>query len=135
MADAIGILGFAIDTAERLYKLFKRIKNAPEEIRGLQAEVVQARGLLRHLHGDLEQDRSAFDKDLLQPIVNKAKKLMDTTSTFLTKVSKEGSSTSGRVDIKTLQWILHAGDGKKLTEDFKELYISLAAVYPVATPS
>lgn len=85
MADAIGILGFALHAAHRVYQLIEKIREAPEEIRGLQKEVTRVRALLDGLRDDLQTGQLSMGQDLLKPLLEEAEQLTAATETFLKK--------------------------------------------------
>lgn len=132
-ADAIGILGFALHMSHRVYQLIEKVKDAPEEFRGLQAEAARVRALLTHLQNDLGNDRLLAEEDLLRPLLKDARELESATTGFIKKVAKESSSTPEQLDVHKVKWVLHASTGKKLGEQFRQFYLSLSPVSMVIT--
>lgn len=56
MADPIGIIASTLHAAHRVYQLIEKIKEAPEEIRGLQTQAARVHTLLKCLHDDFGGD-------------------------------------------------------------------------------
>ena len=132
MVDPIGILGFAIHAAYRVYQLIENIREAPEEIGGLQKEVSRVRALLNGLREDLQNGRLSMEQDLLKPLLDEAEQLTAATERFLKTVTKKNLSDSGRADVDKIRWLLHPGYGKKIGEQYSRFYISHSSVYMVA---
>lgn len=133
MADPIGILSFALHAAHKIYELIEQIRDAPDEIRALKTEAARARTLLNRLHKDLEDYKLVDEEDLLRPLLVEAQQLTDATTKFIKKVVKESSHAPDRVDVNKIKWILHAGSGKKLGEQFRQFYLSLNPVCVAVT--
>lgn len=134
MANALGILGFALHAAHRVYELIEQIRDAPDEARGLKTEASRVHALLNRLHDDLRNDRLFIEEELLGPLLEEAEQLAGATKKFLKKVTKESSSTPGQVDVHKIKWLVFANHGKKLREQYKGFFLSIGAVYSVVMP-
>lgn len=78
MADALGILGFALHAAHKIYDIAQTLKDAPEEIRALQTEAALVRAFLPDLLTSLEHDANhpVFSNTLqLQILLEQAERL------------------------------------------------------------
>lgn len=131
MADAIGILGFALHAAHKVYDLIDQIRDAPNVIRVLKIEAWRVRALLTRLRDDLQNNRLPAEEELLRPLLEEAEQLTAATETFLKKVTKEASSMLEQSDVNKIRWLLYAKHGKKLSEQYRGFHLSHGSVYAV----
>ena len=140
MADVIGILGFALHAAHKVYTIIESIKDAPGEIQALRDDALQVHGFLEKLLGS--QDGSSegqsgpsgmgnVQDSQIDALVRKARALTDTVDTFFNKTTTK--KDDGTYVVKKLRWPLYTGEAKKLSEQFKSFHLSLTAVYTVLT--
>lgn len=129
MADVLGILGFALHAAHKIYDIVETIKDAPEEIRGLQTQASLVRAFLPDLISALEHDRhhSSYSHGIqLEILVKQATDLKASVDRFVGKVTKE--RTDGSHEIRKLAYLFRASGGQELREQFKEFLTLLNAV-------
>ena len=122
-SDAIGILGFALHAAHKLYDLAQAIKDAPREIRALQNEAslvaamepqlrkVDTLYIQRHAETGTQSHRLCLER-----LFDEAKKLKEDTDVFVQKVTSGRDNKAWQSRIK---WILHSAGGRELTVKFK----------------
>lgn len=131
MADAIGILGFALHAAHKIYDVVQTIKDGPDEIEALQTEAERVRGFLSDLidgmrMDDTEQALQERASAQFRALVKEARKLTESANSLLDKSTARKEDGSYRVT--KMMWPLYAGSAKKLAEEFKHFNLSLCAV-------
>ena len=140
MADVIGILGFALHAAHKVYTMVESIKDAPGEIQALRDDALQVHGFLEKLLGSQNEDAEGKGEPLrmgnvqdpqIDALVRKARALTDTVDTFFNKTTTK--KDDGTYVVKKLRWPLYTGEARKLSEQFKSFHLSLTAVYTVLT--
>lgn len=138
MADVIGILGFALHAAHKVYTVIESIKDAPNDIKALRDDAFQVHGFLTKLLGSQDEGeqsgplRVADVKDpQIAALVKKAQVISDTVEKFLSKTTTK--KDDGTHAVKKLKWPLYAGEAKNLSEQFKAFYVSLTAAYAIST--
>ncbi len=142
MADAasaiIGIVAFGLHAAHRIYDVLDSIQGASEEVEALRAEACRVHVLLMHIHDfqGLEtlgapQGGLTLDGTLIADLQGTARALKLSVDKFTQKVAKYGRD--GRVSVNALQWLLKKNSGKRLREQFNAFYLSLNAVFSIAT--
>ena len=135
MADVIGILSFALHAAHKVYDVVQTIKDAPEAVRTLGKEASRVKGLLTVMLPEPSGEPSpllrSVDNPLVKTLVEDAKELGSTAETLLAKVTRQRED--GTHKVKRYRWPFHAGEGEKLSGQFQAFYLSLTAVYAVAT--
>ena len=80
----------------------------------------QSSSLLRHV-----------DHPLVKTLVEDAKELGSAADTLLAKVTRQRED--GTHQVRRYLWPFHAGEAEKLSGQFQAFYVSLTAVYAVAT--
>lgn len=138
MADVVGILGFALHAAHKIYNVIESIKDAPSDIQTLRDDALQVHGFLHKLldsnkEGELSSALCTGDlrDGQIDSLVKKAEIITKTVDKFIKKTTTERES--GTYEVKKLKWPLYAGEAKKLSEQFKAFYSSLTAVYTIST--
>lgn len=138
MADVVGILGFALHAAHKIYNVIESIKDAPSDIRTLRDEALQVHGFLDKLldskkEGELSSALCPGDlrDGQINTLVKNAETITKTVDNFIKKTTTE--KDGGTYEVKKLKWPFYAGEAKKLSEQFKAFYSSLTAVYTVST--
>lgn len=131
MADAIGILGFALHAAHKVYDVVKTIKDAPDEIEALQTEAERVRGFLSGLidglrTDDTEQGLEERASAQFRSLVKEAIKLTESANSLLDKATT--MKEDGSYKVTRIMWPLYSGSAKKLADDFKHFNLSLCAV-------
>ena len=133
-ADIIGILGFALHAAHKLYEYGQRWLAAPEELQALLVEVNRVQGLLQQMiHGSQCEGMDAnpvldvlrFHPDLIEQI----RRLAEASNTFVDKMTK--TFKDGSRHVQRTRWTLKASDAKDLTTKFQALYSAVSAIYAV----
>ncbi|KAF7796334.1 hypothetical protein EIP86_007511 [Pleurotus ostreatoroseus] len=119
---------------KKIYDIIQSIKNAPELIRELEAQVSLTTDIFEALKGELEErgDEGVSDWSTTpySKVLEQAGELMDETETFLEKATTEREDTTKRV--RKMKWVLYAeADAKALTEKFHKFNASLSAVQSV----
>ena len=133
MADAIGILGFALHAAHKVYNIIESIKDAPEVIQALRDDALQVHGFLERFLNE-QASRSCLDhaaEPQVAALVRKAERLATTVTNFLDKATAQKSN--GAHEVKRVRWPLYAGEARKLSEDFRAFHLSLTALYTLST--
>ena len=96
MADVIGILGFALHAAHKVYTIIESIKDAPGEIQALRDDALQVHGFLEKLLGSQDQGSGGEGGPLrmgnvqdpqIDALVRMARALTDTVDTFFNKTT------------------------------------------------
>ena len=135
MADVIGILSFALHAAHKVYDVIQTIKDAPDAVRTLGKEASRVNGLLTAMLAESNAQSSSLlrhvDHPLVTTLVEDAKELGSTAETLLAKVTRQRED--GTHEVKRYRWPFHAGEVEKLSGQFQACYVSLTAVYAVAT--
>ena len=135
MADVIGVLSFALHAAHKVYDIVQTIKDAPDAVRALGKEASRVKGLLTVMLSEPNGELSSFlrniDHPLVETLVEDAKELGSTADTLLAKVTRQRED--GTHKVKRYRWPFHAGEAEKLAAQFQAFYVSLTAVYAVAT--
>ena len=135
MLDVIGILSFTLHAAHRVYDVIQTIKDAPDSVRALGKETSRVKGLLTTMlpqpNGEPSPLLRDVDNPLVKTLVEDAKELGSTAETLLAKVTRQRED--GTHTVKRYRWPFHAGDAEKLSGQFQAFYVSLTAVYAVAT--
>ena len=136
MADAIGILGFVLHVAHRIYDVVEKIRDAPQEIRELQREASRVGTLLSHLRDTLangaeKNSRADDNEDAIHVLADEANELVQQAEQFLGKVTKSASHDSEHLGVHKVKWPFYAARGKQLAEKFRGFYLSLCALYSV----
>ena len=135
MADVIGILSFALRAARKVYDVVQTIKDAPDAVRTLGKEASRVKGLLTVMLPQPNSEPSSLlrnvDHPLVKTLVEDAKELGSTADTLLAKVTRQRED--GTHIVKRYRWPFHAGEAEKLAGQFQAFYVSLTAVYAVAT--
>ena len=138
MADVIGILGFALHAAHKVYTILESIKDAPSEIQALRDEAFQVHSFLETIQNsqDVGGRRvplhvNDVQDSQIEALVKRAQHIEATFDKFISKVTTR--KDNGTYEVKKLKWPLYAGEAKNLSEQFKAFYVSLTAVYTVST--
>ena len=136
-ADTIGILGFALHAAHKLYDAIQLIRDAPEDMEALQIEVRRVRSILIQSiqmpdnASRVEREMAGSIYSLRADLIQQARQWMEGANRFVEKATKMKNDGSCKVD--RLLWPLRAADAKKLTEESKRFYLAVSAVYSVDT--
>ena len=138
MADVIGILGFALHAAHKVYSIIQSIKDAPSDVRALRDNAFQVHGFLDDLlnkqvkgesgHSPLSRDDQSAG---VTALVEQALDIVATANKFIEKTTEP--KNDGTYSVKKLQWLLKPGKAKKLEDQFRGFYIQLTAVYTVSS--
>ena len=77
MADVIGILGFALHAAHKVYNVIQSIQDAPSDVRALRDNAFQVHGFLEDLldkqaKGDKPMAAAYVDLREIWPVVQRA---------------------------------------------------------------
>ena len=137
MADVIGILSFALHAAHKVYDVVQTLKDAPEAARALGKEASRVESLLAAMLPEPESNSQpspvlrSVDNPLVKSLVEDAKELGSTADTLLAKVTRQRED--GTHQVRRYLWPFHAGEAEKLSGQFQAFYVSLTAVYAVAT--
>ena len=135
MADVIGILSFALHAAHKVYDVVQTIKDAPEAVRTLGKEASRVKGLLTVMLPEPSGEPSpllrSVDNPLVKTLVEDAKELGSAADTLMAKVTRQRED--GTHQVRRYLWPFHAGEAEKLSGQFQAFYVSLTAVYAVAT--
>lgn len=134
MADAIGILGFALHAAHKVYDLAMTIKDAPDDIEALRTETESVRGFLPQLIDILQVDEKTLSETAglqFSALIEEARKLTEKANTLVDKaaVKKE----DGSYEVTKAKWLLYARRARKLADDFRRFNQSLCAVNGICT--
>ena len=137
MADVIGILSFALHAAHKVYDVVQTLKDAPDAARALGKEASRVESLLMAMLPEPESISGRFpmlrsvDTPLVNSLVTDAKELETAVKALLAKVTRQ--KEDGTHEIRKACWIFYAGEVEKLSGQFQAFYVSLTAVYAVAT--
>ena len=138
MADVLGILGFALHAAHKVYTIIESIKDAPNEIQALRDDAFQVYGFLEKVLSSLDEGgrsnhlRAEIVEDpQIDALLKKAQAMTSVVNAFIKKTTTQ--KDDGTYAVKKLTWPLYAADAKKLSEEFKAFYVSLTAAYTVST--
>ena len=134
MTDVIGILGFALHAAHKIYDVTKACKEAPDTVQALAKEASKVEGLLMMLqpsNGDIPLALQDNGSPLANTLVKDAKALIVGVESFFGKATRLTSNSTR--EVKKVRWPFYAGQAKELSEKFREFYDSLSAVYTVST--
>ena len=117
MADVLGILGFALHAAHKVYDLVQTVRDGPDAVQTLGKEASRVKGLLTLMlsapTGDISSIQSN-ENSLVETLVENAKQLDASVQVFLAKATTQ--QQDGRPKVKKLRWILHAGEAEKLRD-------------------
>ena len=138
MADVIGILGFALHAAHKVYNIIQSIQDAPSDVRALRDNAFQVHGFLEDLldkqtkgesgHSPLSRDDQSA---AVAALVEQARDIVAAANKFIEKTTEPNED--GTYSVKKLQWLLKPGKAKALAEQFRSFYIQLTAVYTVSS--
>lgn len=138
MADVLGILGFVLHAAHKVYTVIESIKDAPTDIQALHDDAFQVHGLLKKLLGSQDEGGEScppragdVDDPQIDALVKKAQAITAKVEVFISKTMAQ--KADGKRVIKKLKWPLYAGEAKALSEQFKAFYLSLTAAYTIST--
>ena len=139
MADVIGILGFSLHAAHKVYYVVASIKDAPSDIQALQNDALQVHSFLDKIVGSQEGGERPRNATVslgvqdvqIDALLKRARGIQAAVDAFIGKTTTR--KEDGTVQVKRLKWPLYAGDAKKLSKQFKAFYASLTAVYTVTT--
>ena len=138
MADVIGILGFALHAARKVYTVIESIKDAPGEIQALRDDAFQVHGFLKKVLEQRDEGgpgaplrARGVEDPQVDALLRRAQTITSIVNAFIKKTTTE--KDDGTYAVKKLVWPVYAGDAKKLSEQFKAFYASLTAVYAVST--
>ena len=132
MADVVGILGFALHAAHKIYDALETIKDAPDEIKTLQSQAALVRAFLPNIQCAFEvdqHDRALFNDLQLQVLLEHARKLRDGVDVFLAKVTR--LKADGSYEIRKTTYLFRVSDGRQLQKQFKRFLILLTAINTV----
>lgn len=128
MADAIGILSFALSATKQIYDIVKTIKDAPDDTKTLQAESEHIQLFLSTLIDVLQTstptkpDRASAQ---FSALVEEARKLTESAKALVDKATVKKADGSSKV-VK-IKWLRYASSAKKLVEDFKRFNLLFCA--------
>ena len=138
MADVIGILGFALHAAHKVYNVIQSIKDAPNDVRALRDNAFQVHGFLDDLlnkqvkgesgHSPLSRDDQSAG---VATLVEQARDIVTTANKFIEKTTEP--KDDGTYRVKRVQWLLKPGKAKTLAEQFRSFYVRLTAIYTVSS--
>ena len=138
MADVIGILGFALHAAHKVYSIIQSVKDAPSDVQALCDNALQVHSFLKDLldkQAKGESDHSPLSRDDqsvgVAALVKQARNIVATVDKFIEKTTEAKDDGTRRV--KRLQWLLKPGKAKALAEQFRSFYVRLTAVYTVSS--
>ena len=134
MADAIGILGFALHIAHKVYDVVQTIKAAPDTIQELGKEASRVEGILKMMIPAQNDNLSATQtarNALVKTLLEDAQKLDSGVDAFFKKATK--LNADGTREAMILLWPRYAGKAKELLEQFKAFYQALTVAYTVST--
>ena len=134
-SDVIGILGFALHAAHKVYKIVQTIKGAPDEMKALQMEANRVRELLSELidavNASSKDQSSARTSSHFRALVDEARRLTEAANKFVDKATT--TKADGSYEVKKIKWVRYSSEGKALAAEFKGFYLSLCAVFSVNT--
>ena len=135
MADLIGILGLTLHAAHKVYSVVQKIKDAPDAVRTLGKNASRVKGLLALMLAEPSNASSpllySIENSQVTSLVEDATELTTSVVTVLTKVTRQKSD--GTHEIRKSRWIFYSGEAEKLSAQFQTFYVSLTAVYVMAT--
>ena len=129
MADVIGILGFALHAAHKLYDVVETIRDAPKEIKALQTQASLVRAFVPDIQQTFEEDTHTHppSNDLqLRILLEQATQLHDEVDAFLGKVTM--AKTDGSHEVKKIVYIFRASGGRELQKQFERFIALLTAI-------
>lgn len=131
-ADVIGILGFALHAAHKVYDFVETIKDAPEEIRALQKQALFVCSFIPELQNSLNQTNSPSlaRSTQLQMLEEEGTELELSVEKFLDKVTKKRQDGLREMNkISRVKYWFRTSGGQELRERFKDFLLHLTAVY------
>ena len=123
MADVVGILGFTLHAAHKIYNLMNTFRDAPDEYKSLQKEADRAHRYLPRL---ADSPRSIWTD--AQSLAEEAEKLAQDTYDFLEKVARRNPDGTYRPKKRMFARSLWTGDAKRLAKSFARFNQSLGVV-------
>lgn len=133
--DVIGVLGFALHTSHRLYKLGKKWVDAPQEMRDLLVEVGHVQGILKQaLEANVTNDAGSRLPDVLrfhQGLIQQMEELADAAHAFVERMTTVNND--GTREVNRFKWTFKASEVRDLTTKFQALYGAISAIYAVNT--
>ena len=135
MADILGILGFALHAAHKIYDVVQTIKDAPDTVRALGQEALRVKTLLAvmlpgpdgELYGSLLLRN--VDNPLVRTLADDARELEAAVDALLAKAIRHNED--GTHEVRKARWLFYVGEAEKLSRQFQTFYGSLTAVYVV----
>lgn len=133
MADAIGILGFALHCAHKVYDVVKTIKDAPDEIEALKTQTERVAYFADFIDGLKTGDYALSEATTTQfrTLATQADKLTKSADNLLQKVAMKTADGAYEVKKWVWKWPRYASRATKLAEDFKLLNLELGTVLAV----
>lgn len=130
-ADVIGILGFALHAAHKVYDFVETIKDAPGEIRALQKQASFVCSFIPELQKTLNQPQqlSLAKSTQLQMLEEEGRALEESVEKFLDKVTKKKQDGSREMNkFSRIKYWFRASGGQELRDQFKDFLLHLTAV-------
>ena len=128
MTEAVGTISAVIDIVDKVTGVYVSLKDAPDEVLVIEANVGRVRGLLQAQLDTLRRgDLADHDESQVASLVTDARKLMETSSRFLDSATTSGEG--GKRKVRKLKWFLKAAECKELGERFKTFYQVHSAVH------
>lgn len=136
MADAIGILGFALHAAHKIYNVATTIKDAPDDVAALQNEAEHVRDSLSELIDILQTETDgpagpARTEARFRALIAEARTLTESVNTLLDKATIR--KADGSYEVTRVRWPLYIRRAKKLADDFKNFKQLLSAILSIHT--
>lgn len=133
MADVIGILGFSLHAAHKIYDIVKSIKDAPDEIEALKTQTKRVEYFANFIDGLQVGDQVLSEATTTQfrTLATQAEKLTKSTDGLLKKAMSKTANGDAEVKRLNVKWPLYASHAKKLAEDFKQLNMELGTILTV----
>lgn len=113
MTDVIGIFGFALSAAYKVYTVIQSVKDAPGDIQALRDDAFQVHGFLKRLlksqhaageSGPLRISDSDVKDPQIDALVKKAKVITAEVDTLISKTTVQ--TDDGMYVVKKLKWPL-----------------------------
>lgn len=133
MADVIGILGFALHAAHKVYDVVKTIKDAPDEIETLKTQTKRVEYFAAFIDQLQTEDQVLSEATTTQfrTLATQAEKLTKSANSLLKKVTTNTTNDTDEVRKLNIKWPLYASRAKKIADEFKQLNLELGAVLTV----
>ena len=127
-ADVIGILGFALHAAHKIYDIVQDVREAPEKVRKLKEEASD----ISRLYEQLGIRRDSVEGLILPPgLAERGEDLLKAGEEFVDKVTKLAGD--GTRNVKTIKWMFKITRATKLEEAFTKFRRELTDACVITT--